>query len=211
MNLHTAPLPSQKVPPAQLAAAHLTGAQMEALLTAPSNAVTLAQPESQYLSLPSSYDSAAAEAHLLLCPACAAELDHLRDSISLFRQASSNHASRELNNLQPLSLPTRSLLFPALQPTHWFAVAATLLIALLPLQSFRPHPIQSAPAEAYSALDSAEHQSDAALLDDVDREASASVPTSMQALADPTEEESSDLSVQTPTNAPTQTPDQGKD
>jgi anti-sigma factor RsiW len=202
MNLHTATLPSQKVIPAQLMPAHLTPAQLDALLSPNASA----------------RDAAAAEAHLLLCPACAAELDHLRDSISLFRQASSNHASRELNNLQPLSLPTRSLLLPALQPTHWFAVAATLLIALLPLQTFRARPIQSTPAEAYSALDpavdSAEHQSDAALLDDVDREVSASIPTSMQALADPTQsdaEASTALNLQAPTNAPVQTPDQGKD
>jgi anti-sigma factor RsiW len=195
MNLHTATLPSQKVIPAQLMPAHLTPAQLDALLSPNASA----------------RDAAAAEAHLLLCPACAAELDHLRDSISLFRQASSNHASRELNNLQPLSLPTRSLLFPALQPTHWFAVAATLLVALLPLQSFRARPIQS--AEAYAVADTTE--SDAALLDDVDREVSASVPTSMQALADPTEGDSAALTLQAPTNAPDQTPNQtpvqGKD
>jgi len=197
MNLHTATLPSQKVIPAQLMPAHLTPAQLDALLSPNASA----------------RDAAAAEAHLLLCPACAAELDHLRDSISLFRQASSNHASRELNNLQPLSLPTRSLLFPALQPVHWFAVATTLLIALLPLQTFRPRPAQFTPAESYSVADTTE--SDAALLDDVDREASASVPTSLQALADPTEEDSSALSLQAPTNAPDQTPNQtpvqGKD
>jgi anti-sigma factor RsiW len=187
MNLHTAPLPSQKVIPVQVSAAHLTPAQLDALLS----------PN------PAARD-AAAEAHLLLCPACAAELANLRDSISLFRQASSNHASRELNSLQPLSLPTRSLLFPALQPTHWFAVAATLLVALLPLQTFRARPIQSAPAEAYSALESAEHQSDAALLDDVDREVSASVPTAMQALADPTQSETADSTI----TLQTQTPDQ---
>jgi anti-sigma factor RsiW len=195
MNLHTATLPSQKVIPAQLMPAHLTPAQLDALLSPNASA----------------RDAAAAEAHLLLCPACAAELDHLRDSISLFRQASSNHASRELNNLQPLSLPTRSLLFPALQPTHRFAVAATLLVALLPLQSFRARPIQS--AEAYAVADTTE--SDAALLDDVDREVSASVPTSMQALADPTEGDSAALTLQAPTNAPDQTPNQtpvqGKD
>jgi hypothetical protein len=96
---------------------------------------------------------------------------------------------------------------------HWFAVATTLLIALLPLQTFRPRPAQFTPAESYSVADTTE--SDAALLDDVDREASASVPTSLQALADPTEEDSSALSLQAPTNAPDQTPNQtpvqGKD
>jgi hypothetical protein len=180
--------------------AHLTLSQIDALL-----------------STSSASDTAAAEAHLHLCPACASELANLRDSLSLFRQASSTHAGRELSNLQPLSLPTRSLLFPALQPVHWFAVAATLLIALLPLKSFTPRPAQSAPSSVSPASDStAELQSDAALLDDVDREVSASVPTSMQALADPTEAESADSSAlasqtRTADQTPAQTPTQGKD
>jgi hypothetical protein len=184
---------------APLAAAHLTSAQMEALLTsAPQeNAVILAQPESPYLSL------RPAQAHLLLCPACAAELANLRDSLSLFRQASSAHANHELQSLPPISVPNRGLLFPALQPAHWFAVAATLLIAILPIQSFRLRSIQSTPAEAYSAADTT--QSDAALLDDVDREASASVPAPMQALSDPTATGDTDtVSIQAQT--PDQTP-----
>jgi len=207
-------------PLAQLTHAHLTVAQIEELLAssavAPFNqvvpsisameedAVILAQPESQYL--PSSYPStlAAAEAHLLLCPTCAAELANFRDSLSLFRQASSNHASRELNNLPPLSLPNRSLLFPALQPAHWVAVAATLLVALLPLQTFRQRPTQPAATTLDSAQSPSELQSDVALLDDVDREVSASVPTSMQALADPSGDSAS-ASIQNPDQDPSQT------
>jgi hypothetical protein len=208
---------------AHLTDAHLTVDQMEALLTAPSNAVILAQPESPYLpsylssSQPHPSTLAAAQAHLLLCPACAAELANLRHSLSLFRQASTVHAGRELNNLAPLSLPNRSLLFPALQPAHWFAVAATLLVALLPLQTLRPHPMQSAAAiTSDSAPSQSELQSDAALLDDVDREVSAAVPTSMRALADPTQSESqsgdaSSAVTQSPTQTPDQTPAQRKD
>jgi hypothetical protein len=234
--------------------AHLTSAQMEALLASASaapfsaiipsiaavadnaaistnaatenaatenaaterNAVILAQPESPYLpsylssSQPYPSPLAAAQAHLLLCPACAAELANLRHSLSLFRQASTVHAGRELNNLAPLSLPNRSLLFPALQPAHWFAVAATLLVALLPLQTLRPHAMQSAAAiTSDSAPSPSELQSDAALLDDVDREASASVPTSMQALADPTATGDTDAdtaSIQAPDQSPDLTP-----
>jgi hypothetical protein len=191
-------------PQTQLTAPHLTSAQMEAMLTSATqeNAVILAQPESPYLSLRS------AHAHLLLCPACAAELAHLRDSLSLFRQASAAHADRELRSLPPISIPNRGLLFPALQPAHWVAVAATLLVALLPLQSFRARPMQSATA-AVSLADSTQSQSDAALLDDVDREASASVPAPMQALADPTQSGDTDtVSNQTPDQTPSQYPAQ---
>jgi anti-sigma factor RsiW len=177
---------SVAAPAALIAGGHLTAEQLDQLLS-------------------NSAAGSAAEAHLLLCEPCAAELANLRDSISLFRQASSAHASRELSNLAPLSLPTRSLLFPALQPTHWFAIAATLLVALLPLQTFRNRPLQTAPASVATMAD-ATQQSDAALLDDVDREASASVPAPMQALADPSGDSAS-VTLQT-TN---QTPDQRKD
>ena len=168
------------------------------------NAVILAQPESPYLSLRS------AQAHLLLCPACAAEVAHLRDSLSLFRQATTTHAARELQSLPPISIPNRILFFPALQPVHWFAVAATLLIAILPIQSLRLRSMQSA-TTAVSIADST--QSDAALLDDVDREASASVPAPMQALSDPTATGDTDtvIQAQTPDPTPSQYPAQRKD
>lgn len=176
--------------------AHLTSAQMESLFASSS-------------ALP------AAEAHLLRCEACAAELANLRDSLSLFRQASSNHASRELSTLAPLSLPNRSLLFPALQPAHWVAIAATLLIALLPLQTLRQRPLQSASAVASvsdSAQSQSEIQSDVALLNDVDREVSASVPTPMQALADPTQSgDSASVDIQASGQTPDQTQSQRKD
>jgi hypothetical protein len=179
-------------PQTQLTTLHLTSAQMETLLA------------------PSATD-AAAQAHLLLCPACAAEIAHLRDSLALFRSATTAHADRELQSLPPIPIPNRGLLFPTLQPTHWFAVAATLLVALLPLQTLRPRAIQSAPAEAYVADTT---QSDAALLDDVDREASASVPAPMQALADPTATGDTDtvsIQAQTPDPNPSQYPAQRKD
>jgi hypothetical protein len=83
-------------------------------------------------------------------------------------------------------------------------------VALLPLQSFRARPMQSAPA-AVSIADSTQSQSDAALLDDVDREASASVPASMQTLADPTQSEDI-ATIQTPAQSPDPTlPAQRKD
>jgi hypothetical protein len=192
-------------PHADLTRAHLSAEQMEELLASSAfvssysvipqnavreeNAVILAQPESPLLSLS---PLAAAEAHLLLCSACAAELANLRDSLSLFRQATTNHAAQELRGLPPLNIPNRSLLFPALQPAHWFAAVAMLMIALLPVQTLRQRSQQPVTSVAAStAPDPAQLQSDAALLDDVDREVSASVPTPMQALADPTQSEDS--------------------
>jgi anti-sigma factor RsiW len=169
--------------------AHLTSAQMESLFASSS-------------ALP------AAEAHLLRCEACAAELANLRDSLALFRSASNVHANRELQSLPPISVPNRGLLLPALQPAHWVAVAATLLIAILPIQSLRQRSAHSVAVSA-SASESTQLQSDAALLDDVDREASASVPTSMQALADPTATGDTDAdtaSIQAPDQSPDLTP-----
>ena len=127
-----------------------------------------------------------AAAHLLACEQCASELASLRESLSFFRQASTTHADHELRQLPQMSIPARRpLLTPATQATWAFAAAATFLIALLPMQSFRQHTLQPQPAVASSAA-SATAESDDALLDDINQEISASVPAPMQSLADPT-------------------------
>jgi hypothetical protein len=151
--------------------AHLTEDQFGELLAACSQTSDPASP---------------AEAHLLSCEQCAAELVNLRESLSLFRQASVAHADNVLRQLPQMSIPIRRpLLTPGAQATWAFAAAATFLVALLPMQSFRQHPLQPAPAVATSvAGPSAE--SDEALLEDINQELSASVPAPMQALADPT-------------------------
>jgi hypothetical protein len=63
------------------------------------------------------------------------------------------------------------------------------LTALLPLQVMRRHTL-APPAASVSSVavsnTASDTQSDEALLEDVNSEISASVPTSMQALADPT-------------------------
>jgi hypothetical protein len=64
------------------------------------------------------------------------------------------------------------------------------------MQSLRQHSFRSAPAVSAAASDSAS-ESDEALLEDVDRDTSASVPAPMQALADPTDSISSTASVST--------------
>jgi anti-sigma factor RsiW len=125
-----------------------------------------------------------AKAHLLACEECASELAGLRDSVSLFRQASNAYADHELRSLPPVSLPTRGVLSPALTPTYWLAAAALFLAAILPMQSLRQHTFRAAPAVSAGTPESAS-QSDEALLEDVDSYTSASVPAPLQALADP--------------------------
>jgi hypothetical protein len=129
--------------------------------------------------------SAPADAHVLTCEQCAAELATLRESLSLFRQASNAYADNELRRLPQVSLPARRLFSPALEPAYWAAAAAIVLAAFLPMQVMHQHSLQIAPSVAISVADRPV-QSDEALLEDVNREISASVPTPMQALADPT-------------------------
>jgi hypothetical protein len=167
---------------AHLTPAHLTEDQFGELLSVRTSAV--------YPAL------ASAEAHLLACEQCAAELAGLRESLSLFRMASNAHADNELRQMPRVSLPVRGAFSPALEPTWWVAAAAVFLAAILPMQSLRQHTFRSAPAVSVTASDSAT-ESDEALLEDVDRDTSASVPAPMQALADPTGSISSTASVST--------------
>jgi anti-sigma factor RsiW len=126
----------------------------------------------------------AVEAHLLACEQCASELANLRDSLSLFRQASNTYADNELRRLPPVSMPARGVLSPAFAPTYLLTAAALFLAAILPMQSLRQHTFSAAPAVSAGTPESAS-QSDEALLEDVDSYTSASVPAPMQALADP--------------------------
>jgi len=143
-----------------------------------------------------------AQAHLLTCEKCAAELTSLRESLSLFQQATGAYAGNELRRLPQASLPNRPMLSPflapALQPAYWLAAAA-LLAGFLPMQTLHRHALQPAPAVASSNYAESESESDEALLNDIDREVSASVPAPMQALADPTATDDTDTSVQTST------------
>ncbi len=148
-----------------------------------------------------------AEAHLLCCKQCTSELDSLRESLSLFREASTAHADNELRRLPQMSLPARRLLlFPALDPAFLAAAAAAIfLVALLPMQGFRQQTLQPA---ATASAPSPSAESDEALLEDVNREVSASVPTPMQALDDPT---ASASPASTGIETPIQNSDQRKD
>jgi hypothetical protein len=182
---------------------HLTSDQMSDLLACPSSV----------LEAPSSGDSASA--HLLVCAACAAEFASLREAISLFQEASVAHADREFDRLQTLARPA----FPVL-PAHraypqtlfWVAASVVLIAGILPLEMRWQRSLSTTAAASESSAAAAGAiakvaESDEALLEDVDRELSASVPAPMQALADPTGEDSA----QPPMQSATQTESQRKD
>ena len=131
---------------------------------------------------------AVAEAHLRTCEQCAAELAGLRESISLFREASSAYADRQLRLMPRWRLPLRRHI---VQPAY-FAAAAILLLSVVPMRlarrhSLLPQPAVSAGAAAVVAAgdQAGAAESDDALLEDVNSEVSASVPTPMQALDNP--------------------------
>jgi anti-sigma factor RsiW len=132
---------------------------------------------------------AQAEAHLLVCEQCSAELASLREAICFYREASSAYADEELRKRPRWILPARSTTSRSLVPAYWATAAAMFLIALLPMQVIRRHSAASAAASVSSVAASnaagSNAQSDEALLEDVNSEISASVPSSMQALADP--------------------------
>jgi len=168
--------------PPPVNAVHLTDDQFGALLAARAGS--------------GSGDDTAAEAHLRSCALCTAELEGLRESFSIFREASlacantvyeDREARTEGKSRDWVAAAQRPQL---LHPAFWAAAAAMLLTAiLLPLQLRRPTAAIS--VAAHSSVSSGE--SDEALLEDVNRDLSASVPSPMQALADPTGSEDSAL------------------
>jgi hypothetical protein len=126
------------------------------------------------------------QAHACECSECAAELARMRDSLALFREASTAYADAHLNRLPAWQPPAR----PAsmLQPAYWAAVAAAVFLAIfVPLQMANRHPVQPPlQVPVVVAPQQAPAETDEALLEDVNRELSESVPSPMAALADPT-------------------------
>jgi hypothetical protein len=173
-------------PSSQPGEAHLTAEQLDELLVCPAGASELTP----------------AEAHLLACEQCAAELASLRESLFLFRQATSTYADRQLRLLPRWRIPLRA---HVLQPAY-FAAAAILLISLVPMQMAHRrdalhHPAAStmAPVAVSNGDQARTAESDNALLEDVYTEVSASVPTPMQALDNPIASADSDESIPTST------------
>jgi len=171
---------------------HLTSDQMSDLLV--SGTVTQTGAE-------------AAEAHLRTCAACSAELAGLRDALSLFQQASIDHADRDFARLKHPAYPVLPAHRPYSQTLFWVAASAVLIAGILPLEMHWQRTVSTPPAVTATAFaHTPESESDEALLEDINRELSASVPAPMQALADPTGD-AAQTSVQTDPPTSTQRKD----
>jgi hypothetical protein len=182
---------------------HLTDDQMNGLLASPAES------------------DPTAESHLQTCAACAEELAGLREALSLFQQASIAHANHELARLRSLDRPGRPVLpthRPYSQTLFWVTASTVLMAAIVPIemhwQRNLSNPAGAATVTSTHAADSeSESESDEALLEDVNRDLSRSVPASMQALDNPTGTtgSASATSSETLTQSTAQTSTQRKD
>lgn len=165
-------------------APHLSEAQFGELLAAPAKASDSALTP--------------AEAHVLTCEQCAAELASLRESIGLFREATTSFAVDQLRQMPPVALPARPAVSPALRSMVLACAAALVLAAFVPMQVLHQRSQEAARRAAStnntSRIQHYATESNEALLDDVDQAASGSVPDAMQPLANPAA--TNDLSVQ---------------
>jgi len=135
-------------------------------------------------SSPSEGTSAIVQDHLHACLHCSAELESLRTSLSLFREASTSYAGQQFVR----SFMKRGSIAPPqhflTQPLYWAAAAVLLVAASFPLSLYRQqqHPVPAATTVV------APHatESDEALLEDIDQTLDADVPSPMEPLADPT-------------------------
>lgn len=132
---------------------------------------------------PLSSDFAALQHHLGSCPACSAELASLRASITLLREASTSYSQQQFTRLRSDNIPTLSKTL--IQPIYWAAAAVLCIAAALPLTLHRQNP--STPVSSASTIKPATPSpSDEALLEEINQELSAPIPSPMQPLADPT-------------------------
>lgn len=130
--------------------------------------------------------NAAAEAHLRTCKQCSAELTSMHEALALFRETTSAFAEREFARTRRVQANRLVPAYHSFSPGLAWAAAGLLVIATaLPL-SLR-HKAPPAPSASHPAAPAAPAPiSDEALLDDINREVSAPIPASMQALENPT-------------------------
>jgi hypothetical protein len=134
---------------------------------------------------PLSSDFASLQRHLSACPSCTAELAALRASLTVFREASTSYSQQQLTHLRADKITSVSKSKVAFQPIYWAAAAVLCIAAALPITLHRQIP--SAPVSSTSAIKPAAiSPSDEALLEEINTEISAPIPSPMQPLADPT-------------------------
>ncbi len=137
----------------------------------------------------------AQQEHLRDCLICASELDLMRSSVAGFHDASVAIADRELAR-RPIR-PRFASIYGA-QPrglitfAFVWATAALVIAAIIPMGLLNPrlNPMNSPDTTVTQPATTSEAQSDsdAALLDGIDQDLSAAVPTPMQPLAGPSAE-----------------------
>jgi hypothetical protein len=129
--------------------------------------------------------SEAAHDHLRACLLCTAELQNLRASLSLFRNATHSYARQEFARptVNKASIaPSPGYLSHAL---YWAAAAVVAVAVALPVGLHQQHsPVPQSSAAAVAAPQTTE--SDEALLEGIAQDLSTDVPAPMRPLADPT-------------------------
>jgi hypothetical protein len=132
--------------------------------------------------------------HLADCLICTSDLDLLRTSVTAFRAASNAVADRALARRRleaPVSALSDARRPRSISPTFFWAATALLFAAVLPLGLYhrnlnpflKPH--VAAPASTHSTIPTHSVESDEALLEGINRDLSAAIPSPMQPLAGP--------------------------
>jgi hypothetical protein len=136
------------------------------------------------------------EDHLRACPLCAAELSSLQSALTNFHAATTSFADQELARLTSRIPRTQfATLVPQRKdrlyrsPLLWACAAALLVGAtattFVPTVLHHQHGVVTTAAVSPAQQTSAAPESDQALLDEVDDDLAASVPSAMQPLSDP--------------------------
>jgi len=133
---------------------------------------------------PLSSESIAIQNHLRACPSCTAELTDLMASITLFRDSAISYAEHEFDHTPAQNLSILPSPMHRSRPALWAAAAAIVVAAILPITLHRER--SSPPSTPTTASAPHTTESDEALLEDINEELSAPVPSPMQPLADPT-------------------------
>jgi anti-sigma factor RsiW len=132
--------------------------------------------------------AAQARSHLAACAECAAEFESLQETLVLFRESATAFAGRQLTaerlraNLPLLKKERRRAVSPQLV---WAGAALVAVAAALPLHRHAPSAPSAATTVSATRAFAPARESDQALLEDIDRDLSASVPDSMEPLASP--------------------------
>jgi hypothetical protein len=130
--------------------------------------------------------------HLRDCLICASELDLMRSSTAVFQQASTAIADRELARrpIRPFASLHNAQPGSFINLAFVWATAAVVIAAIIPLGlNSRLNPMTPDTTITQPATTSeAQSSSDADLLNGIDQDLSAAIPTPMQPLAGPVSE-----------------------